>query len=455
MTDFDQFERSLAAALRSDADQSIARFEPATVARAATAHPQPRAVRVPRRFTVGPRSNRWAVAAAAVVGLLVIGGALVLIQRGQPSIGVPSPSPSAVPSQRADVAPSADPTPTPSPTPTPILWTQAGLHEDWPAPVRAEPAGGAIVRPAPEGGEPVPVDPAGDTGSASLPWADILKVHTQRGSSKVFVSLADNVPPAVGPTEQWIAYGVVMDDDRDGVPDRRFGIDNLPVTATGQEEYRLWVTDLHTGRTESAAPAPYNLDELETFFDVFWPPGGNGPEGARFSFGADVAGGGTVGGLPGPFYAWAAVIENGRVVATDYAPDLGWLDPNPIAQVESSPSPTTQVSPTPEVENDPDVPGGRLWTVTVVNESSEPATLFVAEEDESGMGRLVGSVTPNVVPPGATVNVTFHLPTKGATGWWIFLNPGPDVGPLLAWTDMPLAGEIHIGADGQIGWLSP
>jgi hypothetical protein len=34
-----------------------------------------------------------------------------------------------------------------SPTPTPILWTQASLKEDWPAPVRDEPAGGSIVLP--------------------------------------------------------------------------------------------------------------------------------------------------------------------------------------------------------------------------------------------------------------------------------------------------------------------
>jgi hypothetical protein len=70
------------------------------------------------------------------------------------------------------------------------------------------------------------------------------------------------------------------------------------------------------------------------------------------------------------------------------------------------------------------------------------------------MGRLVGSVTPNVVPTGTTVNVTFHLPAKDVTGWWIFVNPGPDTGPLLAWTDVPLAREIRITADGQVAWLS-
>jgi hypothetical protein len=28
-------------------------------------------------------------------------------------------------------------------------------------------------------------------------------------------------------------------------------------------------------------------------------------------------------------YAWASMIAEGRVVATDYAPDAGWFDPWP------------------------------------------------------------------------------------------------------------------------------
>ena len=71
----------------------------------------------------------------------------------------------------------------------------------------------------------------------------------------------------------------------------------------------------------------------------------------------------------------------------------------------------------------------------------------MAEENE-GMARLVGSVTPNVVPPGATVEVTFLLPAKGVEGWWIFVNPGPGNGALLAGTDVPLAGEIRITRTG-------
>lgn len=52
-----------------------------------------------------------------------------------------------------------------------------------------------------------------------------------------------------------------------------------------------------------------------------------GPE--RFSFGGDIPGGGTVNDRPERFYAWASVIQDGRVVAADYAPDVGWLLPPP------------------------------------------------------------------------------------------------------------------------------
>ena len=43
------------------------------------------------------------------------------------------------------------------------------------------------------------------------------------------------------------------------------------------------------------------------------------------------------------FYAWASVIQDGRVVATDYAPDTGWLEttvkPGPTDQPGESPAP--------------------------------------------------------------------------------------------------------------------
>ena len=115
MDDFDLFERQLAAALRSDADQSLAHYEPAMVARAAMAGTQRGTLRLPWN-TVRPTSNRWRFAAAAVIGVLLVGGAFLLIQRGQPSIGDPSQTPSAASSQPAEVVPSETPAPTPTST---------------------------------------------------------------------------------------------------------------------------------------------------------------------------------------------------------------------------------------------------------------------------------------------------------------------------------------------------
>jgi hypothetical protein len=125
--------------------------------------------------------------------------------------------------------------------------------------------------------------------------------------------------------------------------------------------------------------------------------------------------------------------------------------PSPPPPVIPSPTP----SPTPYPPAVGPVPSGaRPWRVTVVNDSSKPTTLFLAEEDESGLARLCGSVLPSVVPPGATVKVTFLLPPKGVKTCWIWVNPVPGGGGSLFQTsDAPLKGEIFIMADGQGGWL--
>jgi hypothetical protein len=128
--------------------------------------------------------------------------------------------------------------------------------------------------------------------------------------------------------------------------------------------------------------------------------------------------------------------------------------PSPPAPVIPSPTPVPPLLP-PAVGPVP--PNARSWKVTVDNKSSEPATLFVAEEDDSGMLRLVGSATPNVVPPGTTVKVTFLFPAEGGPDdGWIYVNPRPDSGgSLVSAADIGIPGKIVIGADGQVGWLSP
>ncbi len=91
MDDFDQFERRLGAALRSDADESVGPFEAGSVARAAIAGTQ-RAAPEPSRSAARGRGVTLLAAAA----LLLVGGALAagsgLLRL--PSVVPPVPAPS-------------------------------------------------------------------------------------------------------------------------------------------------------------------------------------------------------------------------------------------------------------------------------------------------------------------------------------------------------------------------
>jgi hypothetical protein len=170
------------------------------------------------------------------------------------------------------------------------------------------------------------LDPIGDNGSDAYPCTDIRRAMAD--TVEVHLRL-DSGQPIADPTEQWIAYGVVTDDDRDGVPDWRYGIDNTPVVALGEGDSRTrwWRTNLHTGRTETGQMLGWSTGPwLAADFKSEYP----GIESdAGFLFGGAIetttGSGGWGFELDMPFYAWASVIVNGRVVATDYAPDAGWL----------------------------------------------------------------------------------------------------------------------------------
>jgi hypothetical protein len=244
---------------------------------------------------------------------------------------VPEPSPTPVPTVRPDTSECAVPPGDPSEPIGPLAWTQARLKEDWPGPVRPEPAGGGRVLPMPL----THLDPSGDTGSDAFPCIDIQGVMAD--TEQVRLKVVSNQPPAVGPAEIWIAYGVVIDDDRDGVPDWRYGIDNMPVDGD-HPLFRGWRTNLHTGQTDAG----------QEHGDPVWPaygegtPLGVGPK-AAYPNGSDATFrfGGTHETTTGehpwgleldvPFYTWASVVVDGRVVATDYAPDAGWLVATPGA----------------------------------------------------------------------------------------------------------------------------
>jgi hypothetical protein len=173
----------------------------------------------------------------------------------------------------------------------------------------------------------------------------------------------------------------------------------------------------------------------------------------------------TVSGIPWcsarsftPLLDGTVLVAGGDGAAALYVPAGVPLPPLPVfpsAPPPVFPSPTATPSPTPRPTplppaDGPVPPNARSWTVTVDNRSSEPATLFVTEDD----GRLVGSATPNVVPGGATVEVTFRFP---ADGGWIDVNlrPGGDGGGLVNADQIGIPGKILIREDGEVGWLSP
>ena len=117
------------------------------------------------------------------------------------------------------------------------------------------------------------------------------------------------------------------------------------------------------------------------------------------------------------------------------------------------PSPTPVPTPLPPAVG-PIPPNARSWTVTVENRSSAPAALFVGNLGDSGIETLVGSATPNVVPAGATLQVTFLFPA--IDDGWIYVNPRPgDGGALVNAAQIGIPGRILITAAGNGGWLSP
>ena len=149
-----------------------------------------------------------------------------------------------------------------------------------------------------------------------MPWIDIQRVSRRQGSGVTVDIAAPAPPPLAGPNEPWIVYGLVLDTDFDGFPDVRYRMDRMRVVMpeVPPAYIHVWRTDLHTGRTESGDQAgPVWL------CDCLYPEAGAS---AYFYLREGMP--------PGSrFYAWASVIQDGQVLATDYAPDTGWLDVTP------------------------------------------------------------------------------------------------------------------------------
>jgi hypothetical protein len=92
------------------------------------------------------------------------------------------------------------------------------------------------------------------------------------------------------------------------------GIDNAPGGV-----HRAWRTALRTGETVAKTGPPYGT--MFRLPDTYYP----GEEGS--SSNAATFRGAETGAYR--FYAFASEIRDGRVMATDFARDEGWLEPGP------------------------------------------------------------------------------------------------------------------------------
>ena len=155
-----------------------------------------------------------------------------------------------------------------------------------------------------------------DPVDAPVEWVDIRRVRLYNADRPHWAIELKKDPPRAKGLEpgRLIAYGLVLDTNGDGEADYVMGLDN---DAPEQGDFHVWVTDLATGEVEEQVGPPYGFP-LEF---------GHPDE-------PDMSGGVFLTFLPGSappdvtaavrFYAWAGEFRDGKIVASDYAPDTGW-----------------------------------------------------------------------------------------------------------------------------------
>ena len=156
-----------------------------------------------------------------------------------------------------------------------------------------------------------------DPQDASEDWVDLKRVSFSGRLQPHWSMRLQARPPRAAGLEpgRLIAYGVVLDTDGDHAADYVIGIDNA---GPERGDFRTWVTDLATGQTDEQVGPPYGFpiefihpDEEGGNAGVgLWFLGGSAPPGVDSS---------------ARFYVWAAESRDGEIVASDYAPDGGWM----------------------------------------------------------------------------------------------------------------------------------
>jgi hypothetical protein len=216
-----------------------------------------------------------------------------------------------------------------------LVWDPGRVSQAWPGPLRPEPAAGDTDA----GFLPLPstADPVGDAGLDQVDideyFAYLCGWLSSRKSLCTFFDTVALPEPLPHPADTWIAYGIVVDYTGDGRGDVRFGIDNAPDPEAACPadfpphlpcDLRMFKTFLETGETLVSVGRMESQSIGNGLRMWAGLPEDQSDEGGSFQYGG-------VWVLPRAdqgvfrFYFWAAAIQDGEIVATDYAPDTGWI----------------------------------------------------------------------------------------------------------------------------------
>ena len=192
---------------------------------------------------------------------------------------------------------------------------------DWRGPVPRVPGEAAMIPLLPfrEGA----LNPAlSDRPEVSVPWVDITDISVGAdGQVHWYIQLAASPPEASGldPSETLIAYGLVFETTGDEVADYVVGISNA---APQSADFRVWVTNLATGRTNEQIGGPYGFPIEFSHPDEQQPETDPPSTSMVFTFLPGSRPSSLTGGSR--FYAWASQTNGSEVVAWDYEPADGW-----------------------------------------------------------------------------------------------------------------------------------
>lgn len=159
-----------------------------------------------------------------------------------------------------------------------------------------------------------------DGNDAETPWVDITGVRYRFDDLRSwFVTLEESPPrgPELSRKGQVLTFGIVLDTTGDGLPDRLGALNN---TAPDLEDFRVWVTNLATGETETRIGPPYGFPMEFRHPDE----GSGGMFDARTVWMTFLGPEPDRGERHPGFYVFATLSEGGQVVAWDTAPNVGW-----------------------------------------------------------------------------------------------------------------------------------